>query len=242
MQTIFIIFKWILAFSLLIILLVFAHQQQALQKISLHNIIMEEPNRDIINKQIILSYLEENSVDFDNYLSVDFSKSKLENLLCAHPGIKNAEVFEDQQGAIDILIEQKKAIVRIKNNYADYYLDESGKRMELFDHYIPNLILATGDISNKDHAGIYEFVTEINKSDFWSAQIPQIHFQDNDIFLVPRLGNQKINIGDFENISEKLDHLYQFYKIVMPIKGWKNYSEINLKFKNQIVCLRTQKE
>ena len=114
MQTIFIIFKWLLASSLLIILLVFTKKQQALQKISLNAIIMEEPNRDIIDKQIILKYLAENSFDFDNNLSIDFSKSKLENLLCDHPGIKNAEVFENQQGEINILIEQKKQLLESK--------------------------------------------------------------------------------------------------------------------------------
>tara|TARA_B100000945_G_scaffold318404_2_gene323186 strand:+ start:2082 stop:2801 length:720 start_codon:yes stop_codon:yes gene_type:complete len=238
MKKVFVIFQWMLAFSLLIFLLVFTHNQQALQKISLHNIIIKELDNNIINKQLILNYLQKNSVSFDNCLSTDFDKSKIETLLSTHPGIKNVEVFEDQKGAIDILIDQKKAIVRIKSNTEDYYLDESGNRMELFDHYTPKLIVATGNISDKNHIGIYEFIKELDKSDFWRAQIPQIHFEKNEIFLVPRLGNQKINIGSFNNIVEKLDNLYQFYKIVMPIKGWETYSEINLKFNNQIVCVR----
>ena len=56
--------------------------------------------------------------------------------------------------------------------------------------------------------------------------------------MIPRVGSQKINIGDFENIAEKLDNLYQFYKVAMPVKGWQVYSEINLKFNNQIVCAK----
>jgi len=37
---------------------------------------------------------------------------------------------------------------------------------------------------------------------------------------------------------ERLDNLYQFYKVAMPLKGWQSYSRINLKFNNQIVCVR----
>ena len=47
-----------------------------------------------------------------------------------------------------------------------------------------------------------------------------------------------INIGGFEDIVEKLDNLYQFYKVAMPVNGWQTYSNINLKFNNQIVCVR----
>ena len=110
--------------------------------------------------------------------------------------------------------------------------------MKLSDTYTPKVVVATGDITSKDHIEIYNFVKEINKSDFWRAQITQIHFENNDIVLIPRVGSQKINIGSFENIAEKLDNLYQFYRVAMDLKGWQTYSDINLKFNNQIVCVR----
>ena len=238
MKKVLVIFKWMLAIALLVVLLVFTNDRQATQKMSLKDITIKESADDVVNKQIVLNYLKENSVRFDSVLMTDFNKEKLENLLKSHPGIKEVEVFGSQKGGVDILIEQKKAIVRIKSNTDDYYLDEFGKKMQLFDHYTPRLVVATGNISTKNHAGIYEFIKEINKSDFWNAQIPQIHFENNDILLIPRVGNQKINIGSFENIVEKLDNLYQFYKVAMPVKGWQTYSEINLKFNNQIVCAK----
>ena len=82
---------------------------------------------------------------------------------------------------------------------------------------------------------------KINESEFWNAQIAQIHFEKDMILLIPRVGNHKINLGSFYNVSTKLDNLYQFYKSVMPVKGWQTYSEINLSFNNQIVCVRKKK-
>jgi len=238
MKKIFIIFKWMLSLALLLVLLVFTNIQQSTQKINLNDIIIKESADNFVSKQIIYNYLTDNLVCFDSVLITDFNKEKLEKMLESHPGIKEVEVFSSQKGGLDILIDQKKAIVRVKSNTEDYYLDEFGKKMQLSDHYIPKLVVATGEITTKDHFGIYEFVKEIDKSDFWNAQITQIHFEKDDIFLIPRVGDQKINIGDFENIVEKLDNLYQFYKVAMPVKGWQVYSEINVKFKNQIVCAK----
>ena len=238
MKKVLVIFKWMLAVALLVVLLVFTNTRQATQKISLNEIKIKESADDFVNKQIVLNYLNEKSTLFDSVLMIDFNKEKLENLLESHPVIKEVEVFASQKGGVAILIEQKKAIARVKSNTEDYYLDEFGKKMQLCDHYTPKLVVATGNISAKNHAGIYEFIKEINKSDFWSAQITQIHFENHDILLIPRVGNQKINIGSFENIVEKLDNLYQFYKVAMPVKGWQTYSDINLKFNNQIVCAR----
>ena len=238
MKKIFIIFKWTLALALLVVLLMFTNVQQSIQKINLNDITIKESADNFVNEQIIYNYLTDNLVCLDSILITDFNKEKLENLLECHPGIKEVEVFASQQGGLDILIDQKKAIVRVKSNTEDYYLDEFGEKMQLSDHYIPKLVVATGEITTKDHSGIFEFVKKIDKSDFWNAQITQIHFEKDDIFLIPRVGSQKINIGDFENIAEKLDNLYQFYKVAMPVKGWQVYSEINLKFNNQIVCAK----
>ena len=49
---------------------------------------------------------------------------------------------------------------------------------------------------------------------------------------------QKIYFGLLTNIHEKLDNLYQFYKQVMPVKGWQTYRDISVKYNNQIVCTK----
>ncbi|MEC7863654.1 MAG: hypothetical protein VX762_03615 [Bacteroidota bacterium] len=238
MRKAFFIFKWMLTIALLVVLLIFTNNRQANQRMSLNNIKIKESPDNFVTKQIVLNYLKEKSDPFDSILMTDFKIERLESVLESHPGIKEVEVFATQKGGVDILIEQKKAIVRVKSNTEDYYLDEFGEKMRLSDNYTPKLVVATGNISTKNHAGIYEFIKEINKSDFWSAQITQVHFEKDEILLIPRVGNQKINIGSFENIVEKLDNLYQFYKVAMPVKGWQTYSDINLKFNNQIVCVK----
>lgn len=238
MKKIFLIFRWMLAIVLLVVSLIYTNHRQQKQKISFNGITIKESVDGFVDKGLILNYLREQSHCFDSILITDFNKEKLEKMLKSYSGIKEVEVFSNQKGEINILIEQKKAIVRVKSNTDDYYLDEFGKKMILSDTYTPKLLVATGNISDKNHADIYNFIKEISKSDFWRAQITQIHFESNNILLIPRVGDQRINIGSFEKIEEKLDNLYHFYKVAMDLKGWQTYSDINLKFNNQIVCVR----
>lgn len=238
MKGIIIIFKWVASVTLLAVLIIFTNTRQLKQKINLKHIKINNSTDNFVNKKIVLNYLKAKSVIIDSVLRTGFNQYQLEDILEQHNEIKEVEVFMNQKGDINILIEQKQAIVRVKSDTEDYYLDEFGQKMMVSDHYTPKLIVATGKIDTQDNIGIYEFIKKINKSDFWRSQITQIHFENDDIILIPRVGNQRINIGDFSNIVEKLENLYQFYKIVIPEQGWRTYSDINLKFKNQIVCVK----
>jgi len=238
MKKVLIIFQWILAIALLVVVLSFTNSRQDKQFVSLNEISIAASADNFLNKRIVLTYLDNNNISFDSILLNDFKIEALENMIQLHPGIKDAEVYTNQKGGIQISIEQKKAILRVKSNFDDCYLDEFGKRMELSDHYTPCLLVVTGNFSSNNYKEIFEFLNEINQSDFWQSQLTQIHYDDKDVILIPRVGEHKIHIGDFRNIKEKLDNLYQFYNVALPVKGWQTYSDINLKYKNQIVCTK----
>ena len=92
-------------------------------------------------------------------------------------------------------------------------------------------------IKNSILKDIYYLVNYINDDNFWSAQIDQIYVDSNDeIDLIPRVGNQTIHLGTIENLKGKLRNLEAFYDKVLPEVGWNKYSVINLEFKDQIVC------
>ena len=66
------------------------------------------------------------------------------------------------------------------------------------------------------------------------AQIEQIAVNKLLEFeLVPKVGNHKIVFGGIENLEGKFEKLMIFYKKGLSKTGWNEYSEINLKYKNQ---------
>jgi cell division protein FtsQ len=92
-------------------------------------------------------------------------------------------------------------------------------------------------IKNSILKDIYYLVNHVSGDDFWSAQIDQIYVDgNNEIDLIPRVGNHKIRLGTVENLEGKLRNLETFYDDVLPVVGWNKYSLINLEYKDQIVC------
>ena len=232
------IIKWGMLIALTVIVLAFTEKKQEEQLVQLNQINIEMSEAKFATKNSVLQYIEKHNFANDGIVLPEVSLNDLEEILLKHPSVKKAEVYSNQQGVMNIKLEQRKAIVRIKTAAADYYLDEDGLQMPLSKAYTPRVIVVSGDAKQKHHASIYAFIQKVNKSEFWKSQITQLHFLGDEVVLIPRVGNQKIHFGRLVNSTKKLENLYQFYKQAMPVKGWQTYSNISLKYKNQIVCTK----
>lgn len=74
---------------------------------------------------------------------------------------------------------------------------------------------------------------------FWDALIEQIVVANgNEVILIPKVGNFRIVVGELENVEKKMENLRLFLQEGIALKGWNVYKEINLKFENQIVCIK----
>jgi cell division protein FtsQ len=87
---------------------------------------------------------------------------------------------------------------------------------------------------------IFKTAAFIKKDSLWDAQIAQIYInKDHEIELVPRVGNNRILLGDADSLDTKFKNLLIFYKKVLPRVGWDAYKIINVKYANQVVGVRS---
>ncbi len=189
--------------------------------------------------------------------------NELEKVLNTHPAIADAEVYSTIKGEVKIDISQRKPVIRIfSTNNESYYLDTEGKPMPLSDNYTAKVLFVNGlvyepyanrymysasDIEKNESLknismldDIFKIAEFISKDLFWKAQIEQIYVNEKkEIELIPRLGNQTIILGNVDDMEEKFKKLKIFYKEGLnSIDAWNNYSIINLKYKNQIICTK----
>ena len=232
------ILKWGMLLSLMVVVLSFTNQKQNKQIVFLNQINIEVSEDEFMTEQIALKYIEQHNFSFDSVALSNFYLNELEVAFLQHPAVKNAQVYSNQEGVININLQQKKAVVRIKTDNTDYYLDEQGMKMPLSSEYTPRVLVVTGEVNESNHSSIFSFVERINKEKFWKSQITQLHFNNNEVIIIPRVGSQKIHFGTLTDVNKKLGNLYQFYKQAMPVKGWQTYSEISLAYINQIVCTK----
>ena len=232
------ILKWGMLLSLMVVVLSFTNQMQSKQMVFLNQINLEVSEDKFMTEQIALKYIKQQDFNFDSVALSNFYLNELEIAFLEHPAIKNAEVYSNQKGVININLQQRKAVVRIKTDNTDYYLNEQGMKMPLSSEYTPRVLVVTGDVNESKHLSVFSFIEIINKDIFWKSQITQVHFSNNEVIIIPRVGSQKIHFGTLTDVNKKLGNLYQFYKQAMPVKGWQTYSEISLAYNNQIICTK----
>ena len=187
--------------------------------------------------QVVVDGTEENAFIDETEVSVD--KDSLEHILVRNSVIKSAQVYYTLDGYFHVEITQRKPVLRIMSGEG-YYVDEDGKIMPLSRKYTSRVVVATGNISRKFACnGLYPFIMTLRNDEFWDALVEQIVVEKgNEVVLIPKVGNFRIVLGTLDDMNEKLENLRLFLREGIVLKGWNVYKEINLKFKNQIVCVK----
>ncbi|MDR2495887.1 MAG: cell division protein FtsQ/DivIB [Tannerellaceae bacterium] len=154
--------------------------------------------------------------------------------------LSDVEAYKTPANIVKLSVTEKVPILRVMTSGSDYYVDRDGGMMPANPKYATYVPLAAGYVEKSlATSDLYEFALYLQEHDFWNNQIEQIYIRpDGEVELVPRAGNHRIILGRFERFEEKLNHLKLFYEQAIPKMGWEKYSNINLKYKNQIVCTK----
>ena len=186
---------------------------------------------------------------------------KMEKALRDNPYILNVQVYATLGGQLEMKVVQKKPIAMVINSDGEsYYLDSCGYIMPLSPSYTARTLVVNGMI-NEPYAryygqnmeqlendtavhtqltSVYKLADYIYHNPFWKAQVTEIYVDSaNDFCLIPRVGGQRIILGDTSDLAQKFNKLWILYRDGLNSTGkWNEYSAINLKYKYQIVCTK----
>ena len=224
---------------------------------SIHVSILDSTDNKFVSSHDIYSrVVGENDKILGKPLS-EVSTEKIEVEVEKYPFVRSAEVFKSSEGSLNINIYQREPVVRILNyKEKGYYIDKEGFIMPVNEYYTARVLVANGwnlngmkagrmlngEQENKNYKivkGVYELAYFIYHDKFWKAQIEQIYVtRDGECELIPRVGSHIIVFGGLENYEGKLRKLYALYEQGLRNEGWNNYSTINLKFKDQVICTK----
>lgn len=245
---------WLLLSLLLVLSAIFfvenKQSQKTLQQVVV-NIRNEYENYFIDEKDVmkLITAGDRELLIHKNYDSVNLKK--LEQRIEAHHFVEDAQVFKDHKGNLVIDVEQCRPIARIvRNDEIGAYISDHGITISTSEKYTARVLIIDGDYTRKmmqpnffstaEGQPYFEFLSHIEKIQFWKTQIAQITIDRNgEMSLTPQLGREIIEFGTPENFEDKLNKLMVFYKKILPLKGWNTYEVVKVKFKNQIVCERS---
>ena len=175
--------------------------------------------------------------------------TQLEQFIEKTEWIKNAEFFINNKFVLEVKIEQRIPIARIFTaSGTSFYIDNEGWRLPLKQLTVLNLPVFTGfptdqlKLSKPDSVLLKEvlfFAKTIQKDSFFTAQVAQVNIEPNGTFqMVPTLGDHIVLLGSTDQLEDKLNRLFTFYKKVWLVSGVNAYQYIDCRFEHQVVALK----
>jgi len=245
-------FAWALSLGGLIVLMSFIETKKS--EVICRDVKIYIPgNQYFIDRQEIDNILGVQSHELVGRRMETINIHELEKKLKANPFIEFAKVYTDMDGVINVEISQRQPILRIMNRYdQDFYVDQHGLKIPLSANFTARVLVANGYVDelfanrvDTLHTAVamelFKTADYIRKDSLWQAQIAQIYVnKDHEIELIPRVGNNRILLGDADSLDRKFHNLLIFYKKAIPRVGWDAYKVINIKYAHQVIGVRNE--
>lgn len=183
----------------------------------------------------------------------------IEERLRSIPCVAKAEVYHTMDGALHARVQQRIPIVRVFNtDGSSFYIDKEGWTMPTSANYTARVLVVTGQLKEpgaKDGVysvfandslqqnfrsdDIHRLATFITADPLWSALIDQVVVTAHGEFeLIPRVGAQRVLLGDGSELPQRFEKLRVFYAKGIPKADWRRYARIDLRFADQVVCTK----
>ncbi len=176
----------------------------------------------------------------------------------SNSSVREAHVFTTVDGRCVVQVKQRTPIARIFNrNGESYYLDADGYTMELSELTTVKLPVFTGEIAdglrkesvainfpdslarNTTLDEIFQFTEIVARDTFWQAQIEHVYVNAAAEFeIIPRVGNQRVNVGYIYDLDRKLKKLRAFYEHVVVADDLDRFSTLQAQYSGQVVGVK----
>ena len=150
-------------------------------------------------------------------------------------------------GKIVIHADQRHPVARLFFGNYERYIDREGRVIPTSDIGDCNVVVASGDFLGRltsdtvsaQIKNLWRVALFLDSHANYKPLIDQLYVRRNgEILMVPKVGDQIIELGDASDLEGKFANLVAFYHNGMPRAGWDAYSKISLKFKGQVVCTK----
>ncbi|MDD6253508.1 MAG: cell division protein FtsQ/DivIB [Candidatus Cryptobacteroides sp.] len=202
--------------------------------------------------------------DVKNYITKDCGPWKgktleeidlagIEACLNGKSAILSSEAYVTTDGILHLMVSQREPVIRFVTPSGGWYADREGFVFPLQKNYTSRVMIVDGNVPLKlpyNYKGLPKTAAErrwvsdilamvdyISSSRQWRDFVGQIHIDaSGKIVLVPRTGDVKFIFGRPEEFGRKFGKIEDYYKYIVPAKGEKYYSTVNVSFGGQIVC------
>jgi cell division protein FtsQ len=171
----------------------------------------------------------------------------IENRLKSNNFVDEVEVSRDHKGNLLVYIEQAEPIARVMHSDSSYYLSKKGKFLPLSMQYTARVPLVRGvgvdscftkgRCTTKRDSSLFKLFSYVHNNSFLDKLITEYDVHaDGTVDIYTVLRKPVIHFGEAREFDQKFKKVNVLYEEILNRKGWNTYSEVNVSFKNQIIC------
>ena len=206
-----------------------------------------------VSKADVKKFLDKEYGEYVGMLLDSIDLAKVEKIIDGRSAVNKSEAYTTRDGMLNVKVTQRTPVVRFQKSDGGFYADAEGFLFPLQSSYASRVQVIDGDIPLKANSGykgeitdekerawlgkVIDLVNYMENSRTWKDKIVQITVCDGgELIMVPREGTERFHFGQPDEIQEKFRKMEKYYTAVVPAKGEKEYSVVNLEYDGQIVC------
>ena len=178
--------------------------------------------------------------------------TRIEQLISAHSAVRDCEAWITDDGVLHVQLSQRQPVVRLEDGQNACYADESGFLFPLQSRGSVAVPVVSGKLPfalTRGYKGAPEGeeaqrwlgrilgLVQQMQGTVWEKDIREIRvLAGGEIVLSPVEGKERFLFGQPVRTEEKFKLLAAYYKSVLPSKSPNYYSEVDLRYKGQLIC------
>ena len=219
----------------------------------LNVVIADSSMNRFVSKADVKKFLDKEYGEYVGMLLDSIDLAKVEKIIDGRSAVNKSEAYTTRDGMLNVKVTQRTPVVRFQKSDGGFYADAEGVLFPLQSSYASRVQVIDGDIPLKANSGykgeitdekerawlgkVIDLVNYMENSRTWKDKIVQITVCDGgELIMVPREGTERFHFGQPDEIQEKFRKMEKYYTAVVPAKGEKEYSVVNLEYDGQIVC------
>ena len=219
----------------------------------LNVVIADSSMNRFVSKADVKKFLDKEYGEYVGMPLDSIDLAKVEKIIDGRSAVNKSEAYTTRDGMLNVTVTQRTPVVRFQKSDGGFYADAEGFLFPLQSSYASRVQVIDGDIPLKANSGykgeitdekerawlgkVIDLVNYMENSRTWKDKIVQITVCDGgELIMVPREGKERFHFGQPDEIQEKFRKMEKYYTAVVPAKGEKEYSVVNLEYDGQIVC------
>lgn len=174
----------------------------------------------------------------DSMAASEVDLDAIERRLGEVDNIEKVNCYRRNDDRIAIDVTPMVPVARVFDRDRSYYINRDGKRLTANARYQVDAPVIIGRFDSVNNPVILvPLIERVSSEKVWNELVEAFVVADNgDIIIIPSINGHVINFGDVSMVDSKFRRLTEFYRQVMPVKGWNYYDTVSVKFAGQIVA------